>query len=320
MIRISSDHQTSGQAYRGSCDGVSRRGFLRIGALGFGGAALTLADLLRASPAPSKRHKSVIQIFLAGGPPHQDLWDLKREAPREIRGEFRPIETNVSGIEICEVFPKIAKLMDRCAVIRSVVGAAGGHDAWQCLTGWPPRELAFLGGRPSIGSVANKLLGPVDPSVPTFIGLTKPTRHVPWSDPGPAGFLGPEFSSFRPDGPAMADMRLSGVSVERLDDRRRLLASVDRMRRDIDTSGVLDAADTFTKQAFHVLTSHHLVEALDLSREPEHVRERYGDGKPFRYQYDGAPTVNQQLLLARRLVDESRIEVIDPAIRWRSSP
>ena len=286
----------------------SRRGFLRIGSLGVGGGVLTLADILRADADASRSakgftHKSVIHIFLAGGPPHQDMWDLKTEAPREIRGEFRPIETRVPGIQISEVFPRIAAVMDKCAVIRSVVGSTGGHDAWQCMTGWSQRELAFLGGRPSVGAVAAVVQGPVDPSVPPFVGLCRSTKHVPWSDPGTSGFLGPAFAAFRPDGPGMADMKLNGVSVERLDDRRRLLASVDRMRRDIDSSGMIDAADTFTKQAFNVLTSGRLLEALDLSREDPRVRARYGDGKPYRYQYDGAPTVNEQLLLARRLVE-----------------
>src|ERR1043165_1515644 len=127
------------------CDGISRRGFLKIGALSMGATTLTLADLYRAEAqtTPSS-HKSVINIFLGGGPPHQDMWDIKTEAPSEIRGEFKPIATRVPGIQIGEVFPKIASVMDKCAVIRSVVGATGGHDAVQCMSGWAPRELANL--------------------------------------------------------------------------------------------------------------------------------------------------------------------------------
>ena len=98
----------------------------------------------------------------------------------------------------------------------AIVGAAGGHDAWQCMTGWTSRELQFLGGRPSIGAVASKVQGSVDPSVPPFVGLAAPTKHKPWSDPGTAGFLGPAYTAFRPDGPGMADMKLRGVTVERL--------------------------------------------------------------------------------------------------------
>ena len=136
----------TGKRQAGDGDSISRRGFLQIGALGFGAEALTMADVLRAEaerdggqgrPAGDSSHKAVINVFLAGGPPHQDMWDLKPDAPAEIRGEFKPIRTKVPGLHICEVFPKIAALMDRCAVIRSVVGSVGQHDAWQCMTGWP---------------------------------------------------------------------------------------------------------------------------------------------------------------------------------------
>lgn len=293
-----------GRSIGGFCDRVSRRSFLRIGTLAAGATSLNLADVLRAEDGkPQGRHKSVINIFLGGGPPHQDLWDLKMDAPAEIRGEFRPIDTNVPGIQICEVFPKLAARMDKCAIIRSIVGATGQHDAWQCVTGWPARELQFLGGHPSIGSVATKVLGPVDPSVPAFVGLAEKTQHVPWSDPGAPGFLGPAFGCFRPEGQGLADMRLNGISVEKLDDRKQLLASFDRMRREVDGRGMMTGIDSFNQLAFNVLTSSKLLEALDLSKEPAEVRARYGDGKPYQFQYDGAPTVNEQLLMARRLVE-----------------
>src|SRR5437868_6938250 len=135
-----------GQRY---CDGISRRSFLKIGGFAFGSAAaLSLADVLRAEAATGKpaRHKAVINIFLDGGPPHQDMWDIKTEAPAEIRGEFKPINTNVTGIQIGETFPKIAGHMDKCVVIRSMVGASGGHDAYQCMTGWSMGDMAALGG------------------------------------------------------------------------------------------------------------------------------------------------------------------------------
>src|SRR2546430_954553 len=125
------------------CDGVSRRSFLKIGGLEIGASALTLADLTRleAATGSNKRQKSVINIFLGGGPPHQDMFDLKLDAPAEIRGEFSPISTNVPGIQICEVFPRLASIMERCAIIPSVVGAAGRHDAFQCMTGWTRKAM-----------------------------------------------------------------------------------------------------------------------------------------------------------------------------------
>src|SRR5262245_28968414 len=122
------------------CDGVSRRNFLKIGMLGFGAASLSLTDIFRAEAkaGTASHHKAVINIFLGGGPPHQDMWEIKTEAPAEIRGEFKPIPTSISGIQIGECFPKIARMMDKFAIVRSVVGASGGHDAVQCMTGWSP--------------------------------------------------------------------------------------------------------------------------------------------------------------------------------------
>jgi hypothetical protein len=287
------------------CDGVSRRSFLKIGMLGLGVGGLTLADILRSEARAGTRnsHKAVINIFLGGGPPHQDMWEIKTEAPKEIRGEFRPISTNVPGIQICEVFPKVAAMIDKFAVIRSVVGARDNHDAFQCMTGWTKDSLRSIGGRPSMGSVMAKLQGPVDPSVPTFVGLARRTKHVPWSDCGKPGFLGPAYSAFKPEGPGMADLTLHGISRERLANRKLLLASFDNLRHDLDSNGLFEGVDASVQGALSVLTSSKLMEALDLSREDPRIVARYGDGKPYAYQYDGAPTVNDQLLIARRLVE-----------------
>jgi hypothetical protein len=303
------------------CDGVSRRSFLKIGAFSFGATCLTLSDIFRneaRAGSSASSHKAVINVFLGGGPPHQDMWDLKMDAPREIRGEFHPISTSVPGIQICEVFPRVARLMHKCVVIRSIVGATGGHDAFQCTSGWPQSSLAPMGGRPSIGAVVTRLQGAVDPSVPPSVGLAAPTQHRPWSDPGRPGFLGQSFAAFRPDGPGMADLRLSRVNAEQLGDRRRLRASFDGLRRELDASGTVGAMDAATERALGVLTSSKLLEALDLSRESQRVRERYGDGKPYQFQYDGAPTVNDHLLLARRLVEAGVRSVTLSYGRWDS--
>ncbi len=307
------------------CDGVSRRNFLKVGALSFGAFNLTLADIFRAEAAakkqgelPRTRHKAVINIFLAGGPPHQDMWDLKPDAPKEIRGEFNPIPTNVTGIQIGETFPRIARMADRFAFIRSIVGARGGHDAYQCTTGWDQQSLAAMGGRPSIGSAVWKLQGPVDPSVPPFIGLAERTQHVPWSDPGRSGFLGSTFAAFTPSGPDMHNMVLNATNKDCLPERKKLLAAFDDMKRELDHQGTLLAADAATERAFDVLTSSKLVEALDLSKESPKVRERYGTGKPYQYQYDGAPTVNEHLLIARRLVEAGARVVTLSYGRWDS--
>jgi hypothetical protein len=302
------------------CDGITRRSFLKIGTFAFGATSLTLADLFRAEAraGSSSGHKAVINVFLGGGPPHQDLWDLKPTAPREIRGEFNPIATRVPGIQICEVFPRLATLTDKAVIIRSVVGATGGHDAFQCTSGWPPSSLSNLGGRPSIGAAVARLRGPVDPSVPPFVGLAARTQHMPWSDPGRPGFLGPTYNAFKPDGEGLTDLRLNGVTADRLADRRQLRSTFDGLRRELDASGAVGAMDAATERALGVLTSSRLLDALDLSKETERMRARYGDGRPYNFQFDGAPTVNDHLLLARRLVEAGARVVTLTFGRWDS--
>lgn len=299
------------------CDGINRRGMLKIGALGVGAFGLNLADLYRADAAAGKgkRHKAVINVFLGGGPPHQDMWEIKTEAPKEIRGPFQPIATNVSGIQIGECFPKIAGIMDKSVVLRSVVGCEGRHDSFQCMTGWRHAEMRSIGGFPAMGSVLHKLKGPVDQSVPPYIGMK--TDGV-WRNPGTPGFLGQTYAPFVPDGQGLADMKLNGITTDRLADRKRVLASIDRLRREVDSSGQLEGIDSYQQQAFDVLTSSKLVEALDVSKEDPSIRARYGDGKPFKYKYDGAATNNEMLLMARRLVEVGARCVTMTFGRWDS--
>lgn len=283
------------------CDGISRRNFLKIGALGMGG--LSLPQVLRAESSQGIRssHKAVIMIFLPGGPSHQDMFDLKMDAPAEIRGEFKPISTNVPGIQICEHLPKMAKLMDKMAIIRSIVGATGDHYAVQCLTGRshvnPP-----AGGWPSMGSVLSKLNGPVDKAIPPFVGLSPKMGHTPWADAGQSGFLGPAHTPFKPNGGGMSDMTLNGITTDRLADRRSLLASFDRFRRDVDATGLMEGLDSFNQQAFGMLTSSKLLEAMDLEKEDPKTRDRYGKGDP-RNRDDGGPKLMEHFLMARRLVE-----------------
>ena len=305
------------------CDGIARRGFLKIGGFAMGAAAnASLASLMRAeasSPNTNARSgKAIINIFLGGGPPHQDMWDIKTEAPREIRGEFSPIDTAVPGIQIGECFPKLAAIMDRLVVVRSVVGCSGAHDGFQCLTGWERRSIESIGGRPAIGSVLARLYGPRDPGIPPAVALADKTSHVPWSEPGPAGFLGAAYQPFRPNGKGMEDLTLNGISLERLEDRKSLLKSLDHIKREADAKGMMTGMDAFTDAAFGVLTSSKLADALDISKEPAEVRARYGDGKPYKYQYDGAPTCNEQILMARRLVEAGVRSVTLSYGRWDS--
>ncbi len=139
------------------CDGVSRRQFLRVGALGLAGGFM-LPDLLRAeAKAGRSSNKALINIWLGGGPSHQDLWDMKPDAPSEIRGEFQPIRTNVPGMQICELLPRLAKMADRYALIRGLVGSIREHTYDTVMTGFPASSLKSVGGHPAIGSVVSKL-------------------------------------------------------------------------------------------------------------------------------------------------------------------
>jgi hypothetical protein len=282
---------------------TSRREFLKIGALGFGG--LTLAQLLQAEASAGIRasHKSVIFIYLVGGPPHQDMFDLKPQAPKEIAGPWKPIVTNVTGFQICEAFPRLARMADKLAVVRSLVGNQADHDAIQVFNGHHPRKPTPSGGWPQFGSAVAKFQGPVDRATPPYISLCYTCTHGPYNEPGP-GFLGTSHAPFRPMGPARNDMILHGVSVERLADRRSLLRGFDTFRRDLDTHGMIAGMDTFNEQAFGLLTSSRLAEALDLSREDPRIVERYGTGDPkIHMDGNGAPRVPQSLLMARRLIE-----------------
>jgi hypothetical protein len=282
---------------------LSRRSFLHIGALGLGG--LTLPGLLRAEKAAGIRssHKSVIFIYLVGGPPHQDLFDLKPGAPKEIAGPWKPIATNVTGVQICEALPRLAQNMDKLAVIRSLVGNQADHDAIQVYNGHHPRKPTPSGGWPQFGSAVAKLQGPTDPSVPPYVSLCYTCTHGPYNEPGP-GFLGASMAPFRVMGKTREDMLLRGLSVDRLADRKTLLNRFDAMRREADANGSVKAMDTFTEQAFGLLTSSRMADALDLSKEPARVVERYGTGDPKVFMdSNGAPRVPQSLLLARRLVE-----------------
>jgi Protein of unknown function (DUF1501) len=303
-----------GAAHR-LCDGLTRRDALRIGALGLGG--LSLPELLRAEQTAGirKSHKAVIMIYMVGAPPHQDMYDLKMDAPSEIRGEFRPIDTTVPGIQICEHLPKLASIMDKLVPLRSVYGSPdGNHDSFICYTGrkvnnQPP------GGWPSIGSTISKVLGATNKSVPPFLGLAPNAGHPPYGSPGHPGYLGVTHSAFRPSGPAKADMTLNGIDSDRLTNRKQLLASFDQFRRDADASRMMEGLDSLNSQAMDILTSSRLVEALDVTKEDEAVRAKYGKGDPNNYG-DGAPRNLEQFLMARRLVEAGARVVTLNFGRW----
>ncbi len=239
-------------------------------------------------------------IYLTGGPAHQDTFDLKPDAPDGIRGEFKPIATRLPGVQICEHLPRIAAVMDKVAVIRSIVGLRDEHSSAQTVAGYPMGQTQREG-KPNFGSVIARMQGSVDPVVPPFIDLSPVMQHKPYSSPGP-GFLGHSFKPARMEGDDLALLRPpADVPPPRFDRRKALLGQFDRFRRSVD-SAELGGMDSVYRRAFDVLTSDKVAGALDLSREDPRLRARYGFGSPAHID-DAAPRYNDQFLIARRLVE-----------------
>jgi len=266
------------------CDGVSRRGFLKIGALGVG---LSLADVYRLRAASgtetATKNKSAILIYLPGGPSHMDMYDLKPDAPAEFRGEFKPINTNVAGVQICEHFPLQAQMWDKLACIRSIV-SIDEHSDSLVMTGWGQGMNRNVG-HPSFGSVVSKLRSAGETgAVPPFVSLRGMSTGT---EPG---YLGIAHRPFTPDGPGLRNLKpAQGVDEARLENRKALLDDFDDMRRDIDASGAMTGLDSFTARAFDMVASGTVRKALDLNKEDAKVRERYKGVEQF--------------LTARRLVE-----------------
>jgi hypothetical protein len=267
------------------CDGISRRNFLKIGALG---AGLSLADLLRArataaahTTRPSST-KAAIMIYLPGGPSHMDMYDLKPSAPVEYRGEFRPIPTNVPGIQICEHFPMQARMFEKLAVIRSVVSVEEHSDSL-VMTGFS-ENANRTAHHPSFGSVVSRLRQGTTADVPPFVSLRGMSRGL---EPG---YLGVAHRAFTPNGPGVENLRLGrGLDADRVGSRRDLLHEFDNLRRDVDASGTMTGMDAFTTRAFDMIASGAVRRALDLTREDPRVRDRYRGVEQF--------------LTARRLIE-----------------
>jgi len=265
------------------CDGVTRRGFLKIGAFG---AGLSLAEMLRlrasAGSAPTSRSpKSAIMIYLPGGPSHMDMYDLKPDAPKEFRGEFQPITTNVPGIQICEHMPLQARMFDKLAVIRSVVSVEEHSDSL-VMTGYS-ENTNRTAHHPSVGAVVSKVRGSAN-DIPPFVSLRGSTIGT---EPG---YLGVGHRPFMPDGPGLENLRLAhGVNRERVAQRKSLLPNFDSVRRDMDASETMRGMDTFAARAFDMVASGSVRKALDLNREDPRVRDRYKGVEAF--------------LTARRLIE-----------------
>src|SRR4051794_19577953 len=248
------------------CDRQTRRHFLRVGAFG----ALSLADLLRLRAAASSnpaRGKSAIMIYLPGGPSHMDMYDMKPAAPKEFRGEFKPIATNVPGIQICEHMPMQARMFDKLAAVRSII-SVDEHSDSLVMTGFPEAQN-ITAHRPSFGAVVSKVRGS-SADVPPYVSLYGMSRGT---EPG---YLGVAHRPFTPYGPGEADLRLpGGVDVKRQENRKDLLSAFDKVRREIDATGTMKGMDSFTTRAFDMVASGTVRKALDQTREEPRTRDRY---------------------------------------------
>ena len=315
------------------CDGISRRNWLKIGALGMGG--LSLPQILRAEAqsagtvvAGSRGPiKGIIMVLLPGGPTHLDMYDLKPDAPTEIRGELNPIATRVPGIDICELMPRLAGIADKLTLIRSLMGFQNDHNTHWCTTGWeshPPMKSSPVipgyppGDWPTLGAVLSKQFGPRVAGVPPTVDLI-PThydaRFIMRTPPTQAGYLGSAHAGFEVDAVDRRNLSLNGVSLRRLADRRSLLGSFDRFRRAVDREGFSDGLDEYHRQAFEMLTSPKLAEALDLGREDPDVRRRYGLDSEYPTERQGKTHLNQ-FLLARRVIEAGARCVTIAFSRW----
>src|SRR5262245_25582798 len=267
------------------CDGINRRSFLQLGAFG---AGLSLAGMLRAHAASSNKaiptkQKSAIMIYLPGGPSHMDMYDLKPEAPAEFRGEFKPIQTNVSGVQICEHMPLQARMWDKLAVVRSLI-SVDEHSDSLVSTGYS-ENTNRTAAHPSFGSVVSKLRSGGPNDVPPFVSLRGGGSMG--TEPG---YLGVAHRPFTPSGAGMENLRLAnGVNGDRMDDRKDLLGKFDTARREIDASGTMKGMDSFTGRAFDMIASGIVRKALDLKQEDPKTRDRYKGIEDF--------------LRARRLVE-----------------
>ena len=303
-----------------------RRSFVKAGVLGSMG--LSLSSLLRleatanAVKATSGKMTSVIILWMRGGPSHIDMWDPKPDAPVEYRGEFGTKPSKVPGIHLIDLLPMSAKIMDKWSIIRSLHHHDAGHSTGDqlCFTGYNSGPTPDENSYPSCGSIVSKQLGHLSPTLPAYVMIP---RMVPGTN---SAYLGVSHKPFetQADPAQLGPFRLpnfslpEGVTLERIGHRQGLLKSFDVIRRDVDQSGQLEAADRYQQQAWEIVTSPAARDAFDLDKEPQSVRERYG----FMPAFDpgaanrcGCPNWSQRMLLARRLV-ESGVRLVTVDLRW----
>ncbi len=312
------------------CDGIQRRDFLKVGALGMGG--LTLADLLQlkaqGAVAPQASSKAVILVCLNGGPSHIDMYDLKPDAPAEIRGEFRPIRTNVPGFDISELMPLQARIADKLTLVRSLqAGRDDGHHLHYVFTGFPKDDH-----RPSFGSIVSRVRGHHGNPLPPYVSMAQFPPHPVLRGHEDPAYVGTAHRPFVPfeagpmtngvqnfTGPGLGSVRnvelVSGMTREHLADRTTLMRTFDNLRRDVDAKGEIAGMDAFTLRAMEMISSNQVRDAFDISREPLQIQAKYGGDVQFKTDPDRARRCweGSKFLLARRLV-EAGVPVVTLAV------
>ncbi len=303
-----------------------RRAFLKAGMLSMAG--LSLADVLRAETAaaaqgkPTHRENSVIILWMRGGPSQHETWDPKPDAPIDYRGAFGATKTNVPGINICDLLPLSAQCMDKWSIIRSLNHHDAGHSAGDqiCFTGYDAGRNPDENVHPSCGSIVMKQLQHKNPKLPAYVVIP---RQVPGTD---AAYLGPAYRPFETladparEGPfTIPNFALpSGLTYDRVGDRRSMLRDLDRMKRSIDAAGEMAAVDEFQQRAWDIVSGAAARDAFNLDAEPREVRERYGFMPEFKAPTPdrcGVPAWSQRVLLARRLV-EAGVRLVTVDLRW----
>ena len=317
---------TGCREFRNSLRHTNRRGFLHAGMLGTLGLTMSELFRLKAEAAPSPVTKSsassVIILWMRGGPSQHETWDPKPEAPVEYRGYFGAMSTNVPGIQICDMLPQSAAIMDKWSIIRSLNHTDAGHSTGDqlCFTGYPSAGTPDVNSRPSCGSIVARQLGQRNPQLPPYVMIP---RRVPGVD---ASYLGPACAPFE----TQADPANSGpfripnlespteVSVGRIDDRRSLLQSLDHMRKASDQAAQIGAVNAFQARAWDILLGDAARQAFDLDAEPQHIRDRYGFMSAYQAPTPdrcGVPAWSQRFLLARRLI-EAGVPMVTVDCRW----
>lgn len=311
---------------------MSRRAFLWSGMAGLSLPAILRTRAMAMAAGQSPRDTAVIQYWLGGAASHIETYDPKPDAPLEFRGPFRPISTNVAGIDVSETLPLHARIMDKVALIRSMHHDNSDHQHgmhW-CQTGHDAKANGvdpFKGSsHPSMGSVTAKVRGPNQPGMPGHVHIGYPLDQVPGRHfPHSAAYLGRCYDPFTILDQRTGDGKdpgldrdfqvgnfdlIAGLTPQSLADRRALMAQLDRLRRQVDQDGTMDAMDHFQQAAFEMVTGSRAREAFDLEKEDIRTRERYGPTRP-----------GQTALLARRLVEAgvTFVTVVDPGVGLTSS-